>query len=69
METPFKAVLSSADSYLSYVILEPDFHRKANQLTEDGDHYEDGVSPSWRFATRWQEAHLKIYDSRSGGAQ
>ena len=43
--------------YLSYPVPEPDFNR-VSLLTDDGDHYEDTVSPAHGFATRIQEAQL-----------
>ncbi|MBI4701538.1 MAG: hypothetical protein HY744_10320 [Deltaproteobacteria bacterium] len=59
--TEYRAALSMVDSYMSYMIPEPDFNLSVSLLSEhDGDHYEDTVSPSYLFATRWQEAQRKI---------
>ena len=56
----YRAVLGMTDNYLSYIIPEPDFNTAVSLLTDDGDHYEDTVSPAHNFATRLQEAHLAI---------
>ena len=48
------------DDYLSYIIPEPDFNTEVSLLTDDGDHYEDTVSPARGPATRIQEAQLEL---------
>ncbi len=59
--TEYRVALSMVDSYMSYMIPEPDFNLSVSLLSErDGDHYEDTVSPSSVFATRWQQAQHKI---------
>ena len=66
LDTEYRAAWSMVDSYLSYLVPEPDFHRAVSLVSErDGDHYEDTVSPSFRFATRWQEAHMRLAAQRS----
>ncbi|MCO4747775.1 MAG: neutral/alkaline non-lysosomal ceramidase N-terminal domain-containing protein [Proteobacteria bacterium] len=57
LDTEYKAVLGMTDNYMSYIIPEPDFNTRVSLLSDnDGDHYEDTVSPSSKFATRLQEA-------------
>jgi hypothetical protein len=61
LDTQYKAALSMVDSYLSYIIPEPDFNHQVSLLSdEDGDHYEDTVCPSPLFATYWQEAQIRL---------
>jgi hypothetical protein len=61
VDTEYGAMLSMVDNYLSYVVPEPDFNTWVSLLRDDdGDHYEDTVSPSPLFSTRWQEAHLQL---------
>ncbi len=60
LDTEYVAVLGAADNYLSYIIPEPDFNTRVSLLTDDGDHYEDTVSPGSNFGTRLQEAQLRI---------
>ncbi len=59
-DTEFRIALSMTDSYLSYVVPEPDFNHKVSLFTDDGDHYEDTVAPWWLFATRVLEAHDRM---------
>jgi hypothetical protein len=56
----YRAAIGMADNYLSYIIPEPDFNASVSLLTDDGDHYEDTVSPARDFATRVQEAQSRI---------
>jgi hypothetical protein len=56
----YRAVLGMTDNYLSYIVPEPDFNTAVSLLTDDGDHYEDTVSPTHVFATRVQEAQARI---------
>ena len=60
VDTPYKAILSMADNYLSYVIPEPDFNHEVSLFTDDGDHYEDTVSPAHNFGTRVIEGQGRI---------
>lgn len=61
LNTEYRAVVGMADDYLSYIIPEPDFNRNVSLLGfDDGDHYEDTVSPASNFATRLQEAQARI---------
>ncbi|RME22165.1 MAG: hypothetical protein D6798_16475 [Deltaproteobacteria bacterium] len=60
VEQPHKAIIGMADNYLSYIIPEPDFNKEVSLLSDDGDHYEDTVSPAWVFATELQKAQLRI---------
>ncbi|MEZ4322917.1 MAG: hypothetical protein R3F61_35960 [Myxococcota bacterium] len=63
VDTEYKAVVGMANDYLSYIIPEPDFNRNVSLLGgEDGDHYEDTVSPASNFATRVLEAQGRIVD-------
>lgn len=60
-DTEFRAAISMTDAYFSYVIPEPDVNHQVSLFSDtDGDHYEDTVTPSWRFATRIQEAQARI---------
>jgi hypothetical protein len=59
-EVRYRAVIGMADNYLSYIIPEPDFNVAVSLLEEDGDHYEDTVSPAHGFATRVQQAQARI---------
>jgi hypothetical protein len=63
----YRAMIGMADDYLSYIVPEPDFNRAVNLLDEDGDHYEDTVSPAHGFATRVQQAQQRIDDRWSSG--
>jgi len=56
LDTDYRAVLGMTNDYLSYIIPE------VSLLTDDGDHYEDTVSPAHNFATRIQEGQLRIDD-------
>jgi hypothetical protein len=58
--TKYRAALSMADNYMSYVVPEEDFHHTVTVLTGNGDHYEDTVSPSPKFATEIQKAQMRI---------
>lgn len=60
LDTEYKAVLGMLGDYLSYIIPEPDFNHGVSLFTDDGDHYEDTVSPSSVFATRIQEAQARL---------
>ncbi len=60
LDTEYRAVLGMADNYLSYIVPEPDFNTSISLLTDDGDHYEDTVSPASSFGTRVQEAQLEL---------
>ena len=60
LDTEYRAVVGMADNYLSYIVPEPDFNTSISLLTDDGDHYEDTVSPGSSFGTRVQEAQLAI---------
>ncbi len=60
VDTEYKAVLGMLGDYLSYIVPEPDFNHAVSLFTDDGDHYEDTVSPSSVFATRVQEAQARI---------
>ncbi|MCB9678666.1 MAG: hypothetical protein H6737_26425 [Alphaproteobacteria bacterium] len=63
VDTEYKAVIGMANDYLSYIIPEPDFNRDVSLLGgEDGDHYEDTVSPASNFATRMLEAQDRILE-------
>jgi hypothetical protein len=59
-DVSYRAVIGMADNYLSYIIPEPDFNRSVTLLTDEGDHYEDTVSPVHDFATRMQKAQAEI---------
>jgi hypothetical protein len=63
----YRAAISMADDYLSYIIPEPDFNTAVSLLEEDGDHYEDTVSPAQAFATRVQQAQARIDARWSSG--
>ena len=56
----YRAVLGMTDNYLSYIVPEPDFNSAVSLLTDDGDHYEDTVSPAHNFATKLQAAQLAL---------
>ncbi len=62
LDTEYRTVIGMADSYFSYIIPEPDFNTRVSLLTDDGDHYEDTVSPAHDFATRIQQAQGRISD-------
>ena len=63
-DTRYRAAISMADNYLSYIIPEPDMNLEVSLLSldGDGDHYEDTVSPSAQFGTRVLEAHVRMAD-------
>ena len=61
LDTEYRTVIGMADNYLSYIVPAPDFNRAVSLLSdEDGDHYEDTVSPSWDFAPELQLAQGRI---------
>jgi hypothetical protein len=60
LDTEYRAVVGMADNYLSYVVPEPDFNTSISLLTDDGDHYEDTVSPASSFGTRVQQAQQAL---------
>jgi hypothetical protein len=60
VDTEYRAVIGMADNYLSYIIPEPDFNHAVSLFTDDGDHYEDTVSPAHNFGTRVLEAQARI---------
>ncbi len=62
LDTEYRAVVGMADSYISYIVPAPDFNPSISLFTDDGDHYEDTVSPSGSFAPRIQEAQAEIAD-------
>ncbi len=52
MTGKYRFLVGMADDHLGYIVPEPDFNRLVSQLTgEDGDHYEETNSVSYRFAT------------------
>lgn len=62
-DTRYRAAVSMADNYLSYIIPEPDVNLDVSLLSDgDGDHYEDTVSPSAAFGTRVLRAHQEMAD-------
>ncbi len=60
LDTEYRAVLGMTDNYLSYIVPRPDFNTKVSLLGEDGDHYEDTVSPSQHFGAEVQAAQVRI---------
>ncbi len=60
LDTEYRAILGMTDSYLSYIIPEDDFNTEVSLFTDDGDHYEDTVSPARTFATRLLEAQHRL---------
>jgi len=60
LDTEYRAVLGMTDNYLSYIVPEPDFNTAVSLLGEDGDHYEDTVSPSSHFGDAVQRAQMRI---------
>lgn len=60
VDSPYKAAFSMADNYMSYIVPEPDFNRHVSLLTDDGDHYEDTVSPAHNFGTKVLEGQARI---------
>jgi hypothetical protein len=61
LDSEYRAVIGMANDYLSYIIPEPDFNRDVSLFSgEDGDHYEDTVSPASNFGTRLLEAQDRI---------
>lgn len=60
-EVTYRAAMSSTSTYISYIIPQPDFHTDVNQLFGDqGDHYEETVSPAFDFAERLFDAQARI---------
>ena len=62
LDTEYRAVLGMLDNYGGYIVPEPDFNTHVSLLTDDGDHYEDTVSMSYRFANKLQQAQQAIDD-------
>ncbi len=61
VEGRYEAIIGMQGDYLSYIIPEPDFNSSVSLLDDnDGDHYEDTVTPAHNFATRLQEAQLRL---------
>jgi len=51
LDTPHKIAVSMTSTYLSYILPASDVNRSVSLLNEqDGDHYEDTVTPAWDFA-------------------
>ncbi len=59
-DTEYTAIIGMADTYLSYILPEPDFNHQVSLFSDDGDHYEDTVSPSEFFGSKLLEAQGKI---------
>lgn len=51
VDTKYKAAISMTSTYLSYILPEPSVNHAVSLLTEDGDHYEDTVTPAYDFGT------------------
>jgi hypothetical protein len=60
VDSEYRAIVGMAGDYLSYIIPEPDFNHAVSLFTDDGDHYEDTVSPAHNFATRVLEGQARI---------
>jgi hypothetical protein len=61
LDTPYRAVFSMTSTYLSYIVPEGDVNRRVSLLEDnDGDHYEDTVTPAYDFATIWLDAQRRI---------
>ena len=59
--TKYRAVLGATDDYISYIIPEPDFNKTVSLLSaNDGDHYEDTVSPAFDFASIIQQGQAGL---------
>lgn len=59
-DTPFRAVLGDTDTYLSYIIPQPDYNSAVSVFGNDGDHYEDTVSPASQFGDRVLKAQAAM---------
>jgi hypothetical protein len=60
-EVQYRAAVSMASTYLSYILPSDDTNRAVSLLGDrDGDHYEDTVTPAWDFADAWLEAQARI---------
>jgi len=59
-DVEYTAIIGMADTYLSYILPEPDINHHVSLFTDDGDHYEDTVTPSEFFGTKLIEAQRKI---------
>ncbi|MCB9663446.1 MAG: hypothetical protein H6732_05020 [Alphaproteobacteria bacterium] len=57
LDTKYRAAMSMTSTYLSYVVPKTDTNRAVWLLTDDGDHYEDTVTPAWDFG----EIYLKTW--------
>lgn len=61
LTTPYRAAMSMTSTYLSYIIPEQDVNHKVSLLSDnDGDHYEDTVTPAFDFGTLYMDAQKRI---------
>lgn len=62
VDTPYKAAMSNTGTYLSYIVPEPDVNPRLSLLSDqDGDHYEDTVTPAYDFGTAYLEAVRRLH--------
>lgn len=70
LDAPYKTAMSMAHTYLSYIVPEPDAHRTVSLLSDnDGDHYEDTVTPAWDFGDAFLDAWRRAsedFEARQG---
>ncbi|MCB9682132.1 MAG: hypothetical protein H6733_11765 [Alphaproteobacteria bacterium] len=62
LDTPYKAAISMTSTYLSYILPEPSVNHAVSLLTDDGDHYEDTVTPAWDFGTLYLQTWNRLVD-------
>ncbi len=63
LKAKHRFLIGNVQDHLGYIIPEPDFNKKVNFLVDglpDGDHYEETVSLSYRFASKLQAALVKL---------
>jgi transposase InsO family protein len=58
-----KAAISMTSTYLSYVLPEPDVNHQVSLLSDDdGDHYEDTVTPAYDFGSIYQRTWRRLQE-------
>jgi hypothetical protein len=63
LDTKYKAAISMTSTYLSYVLPEPDVNHQVSLLSEDdGDHYEDTVTPAYDFGSIYQRTWRRLQE-------
>ena len=62
LEGEYRFLIGNVDDHLGYIVPENDFNTRVSMLTDEpeGDHYEETVSASYRFATKLAALHALL---------